>query len=327
MTTASVAWRPTASRARLAARAALLAETRAFFAARHVLEVETPLLLPALLPEPHVEPVTAALPLPGRARPLPLFLPPSPEGAMKRLLAAGSGPIYQIARAFRADPPGPLHNPEFTLLEWYRPGWGMAQLMAETAELALTLLGHPQPQVVLTFAEAFQRFAGVDPFHPAYADAAALEAHCQSIGLVPPRDLGWDELLDLLLVERVEAGLQALGGVVFLTHFPPSRAALARIDPGPPATALRFEMYLQGVELANGYQELTDAREQEERFLGQNRIRQAQGLPPLPVDQALLAALHAGLPECAGVAMGLDRLLMLATGADTLAEVLAFPFE
>ncbi len=322
-------WRPSASQAILQHRALLLHHLRAFFWQRGVLEVETPQRLASVAPELHQDPIACA----GG------FLQTSPETAMKRLLAAGSGPIYQVCRAFRGDEQGTLHNPEFTILEWYRPGWSVRELMAEVEALLTELLasvsgmhriGPPGRAEIWAYRAAFQHFAGIDPFA---ASEAALWAACRCDALSDPSSglssapLDRESLLDLLLVQRVEPGLKARGGAVFLVDFPPASAAMAQIDPGPPAVARRFELYLDGVELANGYQELTDPVEQRQRLLQINRQRQERGKPALPIDEAFLRALECGLPECAGVALGLDRLIMLALGARRIQEVMAFPVE
>ncbi len=303
-------WRPAASRETLVARAELLTSIRTFFRQRRVLEVETPLLATATAPEPHLTPLSCA----GG------YLRTSPEIEMKRLLAAGSGPIYQIGRAFRPDESGPLHNPEFTILEWYRPGWSWQRLLEEVEELVRTVLA-PGPIHRITWRRAMVLHAGVDPLT---ADETTLEA-----ALPGPAPRGVDRygLLDLLMIERVEPALKKRGGGLFITDFPPWSAAMARIDPGPPPMAQRFELYVDGIELANGYQELTDATIQRHRFEAENALRVDNGLTPLPVDGRFLAALEAGLPECAGVAMGLDRLLMCRLRCNTIQEVLAFPSE
>lgn len=326
-------WRPTASQTILQQRAALIHHIRAFFWQRGVLEVETPQRLPAVAPEQHQDPIACQL---G-------FLLTSPETSMKRLLAAGHGPIYQICRAFRADEQGALHTPEFTILEWYRPGWSYRELMIEVETLLWTVLdfsgwvargGKPAQAEVWSYAEAFRQFAGVDPF----ADSVALlRAACRrgapaGVGSTPsvdplPADLERETLLDLLLLEQVEPGLKGRGGAVFLVDFPPTAAAMACIDPGPPAVAQRFELYMAGVELANGYQELTDPVEQRHRLLMANQQRQQMGKQPLPIDEPFLQALAYGLPSCAGVAIGLDRLVMLALGQQQIQEVMAFPWK
>lgn len=301
----------------LALRARLLNQTRVFFASLGVMEVETPLLCPTVLPEPHIQPIAMADPTGIR------YLPASPEAHMKRLLAAASGPIYQLARVFRQGETGRRHNPEFTMLEWYQPGYTLEQLMKETVELADLLTGCG-PATTITYGDAFRQHADVDPFeetHPRLLER--VRAH----GWDAPADTDRDTLLDFLLTTLVESAFARQGGAQLLTAYPASRAAMARIDPGPPPTAKRFELYVDGVEIANGYEELTDPVEQRTRLEGENLRRVKSGQPPLPVDERFLAALEAGLPPCAGVAVGFDRLVMLAAGVNTLAEVMAFSWD
>ncbi len=309
-------WRPVASWDILQQRGHLMRRIRDFFWQRQVWEVETPQRLSSVAPELHQDPI------PCQAG----FLQPSPETAMKRLLAAGMGPIYQICHAFRADECGSLHNPEFSILEWYQPGWSDRALMVEVEALLWTVLAdsHPghKPAQVMRFTEAFQKFAGVDPL---LASDAALAMACQGRAHHGTETLDRADLLDLIVIQRVEPGLKAMGGAIFLVDFPPSVAAMARIDPGPPAVARRFELYFNGIELANGYQELTDPDEQRMRLGEINKQRQLRGKPPLPVDEKFLRALDHGLPECSGVALGLDRLMMLALGAKTIQAVMTFP--
>lgn len=324
-------WRPSASLEMLRLRARLLERARAFFQRRGVLEVETPILSEAAATDPQLESFRTGYRGPGAAHGRELFLHTSPEFAMKRLLAAGSGPIYQIARVFRQGEAGRLHNPEFTMLEWYRPGLGMHALMDEVEELVGDLLEglHPPAAAVrMTYRDAFLKYAALDPFT---AGSEELHACAAAHGVAgdfdaEPRD-AW---LDLLLTHVVEPGL-AEQPLAFLIDYPPSQAALARIRAperaGEFEVAERFELYCRGVELANGFNELLDAREQALRFERDRLTRRRTGLPELPRDERLLAALEAGLPACAGVALGLDRLLMLAVGAKSLDAVLAFPIE
>jgi len=311
-----VAWRPSCSLDVLAARAGMLARLRAFFARQGVMEVETPLLSRAATPAPYLQSFQTG----GGRR----FLQTSPEFAMKRLLAAASGPIYQIARAFRQEEAGRHHNPEFTLLEWYRPGFDSAQLMAEIeALLAPELPGRAFSRI--TYSQAFQRWVGVDPHRD---DTGELRRRAADAGLAaalnPDDDRdGW---LDLLLSHVLVPAMRDQGAV-FLTDYPASQAALAQIKAGDPPLADRFELFVDGIELANGFHELTDAAEQRRRFEAENRQRVRDGAEPMPLDEAFLAALQAGLPGCSGVAVGIDRLLMLATGNDHLDQVLAFPWR
>lgn len=301
---------------RLRARADTLAAVRAFFAARGVLEVETPLLGCATVTDPALAPLACA----------DRWLQTSPEYAMKRLLAAGSGPIYQVCKAFRGGEAGSRHNPEFTMLEWYRTGFDLAQLMAEVAELVRGLLGE-KPLEMLSYGELFQRHLGVDPHRASVGEleACARERLDYSGRASAGRDESRDTWLDLLLSHVIEP---ALAGFVFVFDFPASQAALARLrQDGDVAVAERFELYVDGLELANGYRELTDPAEQRRRFEADNAVLRARGEAERPVDERLLAALEQGLPDCAGVALGLDRLLMLKLGVDRIDDVLGFDWS
>jgi lysyl-tRNA synthetase class 2 len=324
---ATEAWRPTAPLDNLRRRADLLAGVRRFFGARGVLEVETPALGAAAATDLHLASLSTRLHCladtdPGE--PAELWLQTSPELHMKRLLAAGSGPIWQLARAFRDGEAGGRHNPEFSLLEWYRPGWDHHALMDEVEELLAELLGTGRAER-LTYREAFLRHAGVDPFAAPLAElqerAAALDI---ATGELPADRETW---LQLLLALAVEPRLGRGGAPSFVLDFPAEQAALARVRPGDPPVAERFEVFVAGVELANGYHELTDRAEQERRFQADLAAREARGLPRVPADQRLLAALAHGMPDCAGVALGFDRLVMLAVGAERIDEVIAFPVE
>lgn len=316
-------WQPAATPAVLAARARLLARIRAFFAAAGVMEVETPIASRAAATDPALESLATVCPGLGDA---PLWLHTSPEFAMKRLLAAGAGPIYQICKVFRGGERGRRHHPEFTLLEWYRPGWDYRRLLAEVADLVRAALDRPElPAEVLTYRGVFLDRLGLDPL---IADLETLgrAALGQGIAGVEGLALDTDGWLDLLLTHRIESGL-GRGRLSFVCDYPPSQAALARIRGGETPVAERFELYLQGMELANGFTELTDAAEQRRRFRSDLQRRAAAGLACRPVDEALLAALEAGLPPCSGVALGVDRLLMIATGSAHIDQVLAFPVE
>ena len=310
-------WRPSATIEVLRQRAFLIEHIRAFFRERGVLEVETPLLGATSSIEPHLSSFEVRVPGEGG---LAGWLQTSPEFAMKRLLAAGSGPIFQITKAFRAGEGGRLHNPEFSILEWYRPGFDPHALVSEIETLLYEVID-PNTSQRMEYAEAFQRFASIDPFQ---ADLAELRERCHSGGWLEARGADRDACLDFLLERVVQ---QQLGsGVVTLFNFPASQASLARLRPDDPRVAERFEVFVNGVEVGNGYRELTDAAEQRERFERDCRQRRERGLPDIPVDQRLLSALHDGLPECSGVALGVDRLVMLATGSNRLEEVTSFPF-
>jgi lysyl-tRNA synthetase class 2 len=319
---AATQWRPSASAAALRRRADALAATRDFFRARAVLEVETPVMINAPVSDVNISSVRVEMPGDGGAT---RFLHTSPEYAMKRLLAAGSGDIFQVCHVFRGAERGRHHNPEFTMLEWYRLGFSLEQLMDEVAQLAFALLGKDLPVEYLSYRDALRRYAGFDPLD---ADDGTLQRAALGLGLDPERarESRRDELLDLIVGAQVGPALGA-GGLTFLHRYPASQAALARLDAADPRLALRFELYHQGMELANGYHELTDAAEQRARFHADLRARSARGLPAVALDPYLLAALESGLPDCAGVALGFDRLLMLAVGASSIDEVLAFPVE
>ena len=332
MTSPHEDWRPSTSRERLVARAALLERAREFFAARSILEVDTPLVVNTPVSDVHIHsPYVQLSAQPDGAAAAPAqryFLHTSPEYAMKRLLAAGSGDIYQICHVVRGNERGRLHNPEFTLIEWYRVGFALEQLMDEVDALVRVLLGAAAPPASerVSYRDAFLRELGLDPFT---ADEAALAQAARPLGLgaagsggVPP--LSRDEWLELLMGGIVGARL-GRHTLTFVHGYPATQAALARLDPCDPRAAQRFELYCEGIELANGFHELTAAAEQRARFQQDNMRRRQLGLPVFPLDERLLSALAAGLPDCAGVALGFDRVAMLALGAAHIDEVLPFP--
>jgi len=313
-------WQPTAPLPVLRLRAQLLAAARGFFAERGVLEVDTPMLVRYAVTDVHIH--SARVELPGHGAPL--YLHSSPEYAMKRLLAAGSGDIFQIAHVFRGNETSRWHNAEFTLIEWYRCGYSMAELMTEVAQLSAALLGPPGhgPVAQLRYSEAFERELAIDPLR---APDTALRSLAIAHRLDPDlaRDCDRDQLLDWLMASVVGPRLGA-GGLCFVHHYPASQAALARLDPQDPSVALRFELYCRGVELANGFEELCDASAQRARFELDRQQRISAGLSAPPMDEALLSALAAGLPPVSGVAVGFDRLLMLRLGASNIEQVLPF---
>ena len=315
-------WRPGADLEALRARASVLADIRAYFADAGVLEVETPLACSAAGTDPALQPLVARYQGPVFPKGTDLYLQTSPEFAMKRLLAAGSGPIYQICKAFRDGEAGRLHNPEFTILEWYRPGYDVSRLMEEVAVVARLALGEPGlPIEHRTYAGLFASELALDVFAASEAQlrAVALAHHILGAdGMELDRD-GW---LDLLLSHLIQPRLGE-HALCFVVDYPASQAALARLNPDG-KTAARFELFLHGVELANGFHELGDPEEQAARFEAENCRRRARGLPGVRIDRRLLGALQHGLPECAGVAVGLDRLLMLRLGKDDIDGVLSF---
>ena len=330
----SPVWHPERLAARLPflrRRAELASATRAFFAARGYQEVETPCAVPAPGEEVHLDAFATERRFPdGSTRAL--WLHTSPEFAMKKLLAGGAGPIFQFARVWRNGEAGPTHAPEFTMLEWYRPGASMDDLIAETGDLLRAVLPvRAASRGVetdfsrferLTMAEAFRRHAGADVLGTA-GDAAALAAQA-GIALRPGED--WEDLFFRLLLDRIEPAI-GRARPTFLTHWPAAQAALARRDPADPRVAERFELFACGMELANAFVELTDPAEQRARFEADRARRHAATGPDWPMDEDFLAALAHGLPPCAGIAMGFDRLAMIAAGADRIADVLWLPPE
>ena len=298
----------------------MLAAVRGFFAARGVLEVETPALSSTGVTDPAIESIVACVRSLGRA---PQYLQTSPEFAMKRLLAAGSGDIYQLCRVFRDDELGRWHQPEVTLLEWYRVGWGEQRLMTEVAELIEAALdaatpGAPRRVVRLTYAQAVNPVLGAPPDAP----TAELVRLLTKLGIEVPAGLSHDAVLDLAFGTVVLASFDR-SAVTLVYDYPASQAALARVKPTTPPVAARFEAFCGGVELANGFHELNDPVEQRRRFESDIATRRAGGRQAPPVDEDLLRALPS-LPDCAGVALGFDRLVALATGQNDLKAVLGF---
>ena len=298
-------WQPSASIPNLLKRAAIMAEIRRFFADRGVLEVETPCMSQATVTDIHLVPFETRFVGPGHSQGMNLYLMTSPEYHMKRLLAAGCGPVYQLCRSFRNEEMGRHHNPEFTMLEWYRPHYDMYRLMNEVDDLLQQVLECSEAET-LSYQQAFQRHLEIDPLADTEEDR--------------------DTLLQLLFTFGVEPQI-GKDRPTFVYHFPASQASLAQISTEDHRVAERFEVYYKGIELANGFHELTDAREQQQRFEQDNRKRAARGLPQQPIDVNLLEALKAGLPDCSGVALGVDRLVMLALGAEQLGDVIAFTVD
>jgi lysyl-tRNA synthetase class 2 len=325
-------WHPESLAARmpfLIRRAALVRSVRGFFDGRGYCEVETPYAVPAPGEEVHLRAFATTREHPdGRSEPL--WLHTSPEFAMKRLLAGGAGPIFQFARVWRNGEGSALHAAEFTMLEWYRPGSGMDALIQETTDLLRAVL----PAVVscrgvacdlsrcerLTVAEAFSRHVGVDLLAIG-EDAAGLAA---AAGVRLRQGESWEDLFFRLLLERIEPAL-GRQHPTFLTHWPAAQAALARRDPADPRVAERFELFVCGIELANAFVELTDPVEQRARFVAERARRETMHGPAWPLDEDFLAALEHGMPESAGIALGFDRLAMIASGADRIGQVLWLP--
>ena len=317
-------WQPSAPIPNLLKRAAVMAEIRRFFTDRGVLEVETPCMSQATVTDIHLFPFETRFVGPGHSQGLNLYLMTSPEYHMKRLLAAGCGPVFQLCRSFRNEEMGRHHNPEFTMLEWYRPCYDMYRLINEVDDLLQQVL-ECQPAESLSYQQAFQRHLEIDPLS---ADKAQLREVAAKLDLsnIADTEEDRDTLLQLLFTMGVEPHI-GKDRPTFIYHFPATQASLAQISSEDHRVAERFEVYYKGIELANGFHELTDAHEQRLRFEQDNRKRAARGLPQQPIDNNLLAALEAGLPDCSGVALGVDRVVMLALGAESIGEVIAFTVD
>ena len=312
-------WQPTATRHNLQRRAQIIDGIRQFFNQRQVLEVDTPTLSAAAVSDPHLFPFATDYIPEGGGQAQTLYLHTSPEYPMKRLLAAGSGCIWQLCRVYRNGESGRRHNPEFSMLEWYRLGFDHHQLMDEVDDLVDSMLGCGRSRRV-TYAALFEQYLGVDIHACEISELADLgRRHCDFRG-----ELDTDGWLNLLFSHCIEPQLLE---PTMVYAFPASQAALARVVEGDDRvpSAARFELFIKGMELANGYFELTDAGEQARRFAADQQLRETYRRPSLPIDQRLIAALQQGLPECAGVALGIDRLVMLALDAHSIDEVIAFP--
>jgi len=321
------------------ARSSLLAVLRAFFAERDFCEVSTPCLARHADPALHLDSFRTSTSLPD-GREVELFLPTSPEFFMKRLLVDGLERIYQICPFFRRGELSPRHHPQFTGLEWYQVGMGLEQLMAQTELLVRHCAAGLQENLLLaagcrkilqaaafprlTLRQACRELAGVE-LPEDFAEAGVRRALAEA-GVYHAADDGLDDLVNRVLIERVEPRLNRYPAV-FISEYPAAMAALARLDPARPWLAERFELYLGGMEIANGYHELGDARQQRRRFEEQLRLRKSRRLPEVALDEAFLRALEQGLPDCSGCALGVDRLLMFLGGEDRIARVLAFSLE
>jgi len=334
------AWHPESFAARLPflrRRARLVADTRAFFTARGYTEVETPCLVPVPGMEVHLHAFrTEFVPHLGAGERRTLWLRTSPELALKRLLVAGAGPVFELARVWRNGEVSPRHAPEFTMLEWYRPGATMEALMDETEDyiraVCPPVVAHEGvvtdltlPFERITMAEAFARWCGGLDILATEGDAVRLgEAAAACVGVARKPDESWEDLFFRLLLDRVEPHL-GRGRATFLTHWPAPQAALARRDPADPRAALRFELFVAGLELANAFDELTDAAEQRARFEHDVAERLRLYGEGWGVDEDFLAALEHGMPAGSGIALGFDRLAMLASGAARIEQVLWLP--
>jgi len=320
-----LSWQPSCDLQQLRVRARLLSAIRSFFQKRNVLEVETPLLCHATGTDPQLDFFLSRFHSPPDNQDL--FLQTSPEFAMKRLLAAGSGSIFQICKAFRNGESGRYHNPEFTILEWYRLNFTLQDLMDEVVELLTDLLS---PYVALkavqsvSYQQIFKQKTGLDPLFfnlQAYQHYAAEQGVAEAVSICAENHTMW---LDFIFSHKVQPGL-GQDAICLVHSYPAIQSSLARINKTNPDVSERFEVFVKGVELGNGFFELADALEQEERFDKEIEYRRVNGLPAVEKDDFFLAALQSGLPECSGVAIGLDRVLMIVTGCQAIDEVLAFP--
>lgn len=313
-------WQPSASIENLKQRAIIIQKIRNFFRARDVMEVETPLLSQATVTDIHLQSFSTKY-IPDNQKEKTLYLQTSPEYAMKRLLAAGSGPIFQICKSFRNNgESGRWHNPEFTMLEWYRPGFDHHDLMSETDELLNAVLD-TKPAIRFSYQALFKHYLAIDPLSASITmlKQCAIDS---GISVENSETLNSDDWLMLLMSHCIEPYLGQNNQPVFVHDFPRSQAALARINNN---IAERFEVYLNGVELANGFHELSDSKEQRQRFENDLIKRIHMNYPMVPIDERLLSALEYGLPDCAGIALGIDRLVMLALNTNSIDDVLSFP--
>lgn len=316
-------WLPSASLENLRIRADVIKTIRDFFSTRGVLEVETPLMCHTSVTDTFIQSIPALFQSSPQEKEQRYFLQTSPEYAMKRLLAAGSGAIYQISKAFRQGEVGRFHNPEFTMIEWYRPGFNHHDLMNEMDELLQHVLKKPAAERK-SYAEVFFDYLQMNPHQASTEDLIAC-AQAKKISIASDIT-DHDTWLQILMSECIEPYI-GHDRPCFIYDFPASLAALARINPGSPPVAARFEVYFRGIELANGFHELQDEKEQRIRF-EKNRIeRKNQGLGDIAIDELFLSALSHGLPDCSGVALGIDRLIMLATQSEKIADVLSFDFS
>ncbi|HBO38803.1 MAG TPA: elongation factor P--(R)-beta-lysine ligase [Pasteurellaceae bacterium] len=312
-------WQPSAPIKNLLARAKIIAEIRRFFTDRGLLEVETPILSEFSVTDVNLSTFSTEFIAPFNPQSKTLWLGTSPEYHMKRLLAAGSGSIFQLCHVFRNEETGSRHNPEFTMLEWYRPYFDMYRLINEVDDLLQQVLDC-EPTESLSYQFIFQEYVGLDPLT---AEKSELIAKAKEQQLVGAENEERDTLLQFLFSTMVEPKIgQTRPMAVY--HFPATQAALAQISSEDHRVAERFEFYYKGLELANGFNELTDVKEQQHRFEQDNHQREKLGLPVREVDRRFLGALQAGVPKCAGVALGVDRLIMIALGAERIEEVMAF---
>ena len=315
-------WRPTASLQALRERAQLYADIRRFFAERDVLEVDTPVLSHGTVTDVFIDGFSTNFAYSDSGDNETLYLQTSPEFALKRLLASYQTSIYQLSKVFRHEGFGRLHNPEFTMLEWYRVGLDHHDLMDEISALLKALIGAQQTER-MTYQQAFQKHLNLDPLSDSTQRIAQVFNDC-NIDLSDEYPIDHDGMLQLLFSYEIEPRI-GQQYPCFIYDYPASQSSLAKINRDDPRVADRFELHFKGTELANGFHELQDAAEQRKRFEHDNRLRRTFRFEEKPLDERFLGALEAGIPACAGVAMGIDRILMLKHGYTHIEQVLAFP--
>ncbi len=317
-------WKPSADLKALRQRALMLERIRAFFVEKKVLEVETPLLCSATGTDPQLDFFSSFYHCEPKNKQM--FLQTSPEFAMKRLLAAGSGSIFQICKAFRNAEVGRFHNPEFSILEWYRVDFTLDQLMDEVVELVAKVNGHPLNKVQkISYKNVFEQVTGLNPLvfcQQSYAEYADKNGIKDAVLLCEDDHSMW---LDFIFSYKVQPSLESQM-LCMVYGYPAIQSSLARINKQNPLVSDRFEVFIRGIEIGNGFFELSDVIEQEQRFDQENKVRKKKGLAVVIKDDKFLAALRSGLPDCSGVALGLDRLLMTVCSTESLADVIAFPF-
>lgn len=318
-------WQPSATIEKLKARSELLRTIRQFFYDRDVLEVETPLMSNGTVTDVHLDAFTTEFPHHHSGETKPLYLQTSPEFAMKRLLCAGSGSIFQICKSFRNEAAGRFHNPEFTMLEWYKVDFNDQDLIDEIDELIQITLS-VEPAIRISYQQAFITLLNIDPLSASFEELKKLVlTYSKDQWLIEEKDP--DVLLQWLFSMQIEPKLGSDTAPCFVYDFPASQASLAKLSEQDPRVAHRFELYFRGVELANGFYELQDAQEQEKRFLKDNQQRVELGLPEKPIDQLFLASLEQGLPDCSGVALGIDRLFMLQQELSHIEQAISFSVD
>jgi len=317
-------WQPTMTWEDAQLRSSIIQQIRSFFQSKNIVEVETPSLALATITDVYIDAFSTKYDFlcdPDKV----YFLQTSPEFAMKRLLASGYGSIFQICKAFRQEPSGRFHNAEFTILEWYRLGFNQTQLIEEVDALLANILG-TRKALRLSYQDVFVQHLGIDPLATNIEQCLALisKENKSANWLTNSGDI--DILLQFMFSEFIEPNI-GQEAPCFIYNFPASQASLAKLDKDDSRVANRFECYFQGIELVNGFYELTDAQTQVSRFNQDNDLRERKGLPKREIDQRFISAVEAGLPECAGVALGIDRLVMLALQAKHIREVITFPIE